>query len=497
MKRVLIAVFLTASFSATAVMAEISLPKILSSHMVLQRDKPLHIWGSGTPGEAVSVTFHNGKGSAVVDELGRWSVELPVERAGGPYTLTVKGTNTIALEDILVGDLWFASGQSNMEMPLKGFGGATVVKDAEREIREANHPNIRLLKVDLKAATYPMEDVLTGTAWVKCTPETAKDFSAVAYFFGRSIEQHEKVPIGLIDSSWGGTPAEAWTSLEALGSDASLMPVFAARAAMMDREATVIREDAADARAKAEGRMPPTRGWHPNPVSYEPGGLYNAMVAPFTPLPIRGVIWYQGETNSALNRAPTYDKLFPALIEDWRKQWRDEEMPFLFVQLAAFTSTPLEDWPMVREAQRRTLKLRNTGMAVTIDVGQADNVHPPDKETVGERLALWARSISYGERVEASGPVMKELVPRDSGLMVLFDHAAGLNARGGAVTGLEVAGPDRIFVPAAGKLEGEALVVTSPTVATPVYVRYAWKNFPEANLYNGAGLPASPFTSMR
>ena len=377
------------------------------------------------------------------------------------------------------------------------MGGSTVVKDAELTIREANHPNIRLLMVEKNGAPYPLEDVTEGPSWVKCTPETAKDFSAVAYFFGRSIEQHEKVPIGLIDSTWGGTPAEAWTSLEALSSDAGLMPIFAARAAMTGREAVVIRQSAADARAKSNGLPTPPRDWHPALLSYEPAALYNAMVSPFLKLPIRGVIWYQGETNSAPNRAPFYDKLFPAMITDWRKQWGQEEMPFLFVQLAAFTSTPKEDWPTVREAQRRTLALRNTGMAVAIDVGQADNVHPPDKATVGERLALEARSISYGETVASSGPVLREVVPVTGALSVRFDHADGLVARGGAVQGLEVAGADRTFVAAAGTIQGETLMVSSPSVAAPMYVRYAWKNFPEANLYNKAGLPASPFTSVR
>jgi sialate O-acetylesterase len=497
MKRAFTTLLSAVLLSTSLLKAEVSLPSILTSHMVLQREQPLHLWGDGLPGEAVTITFHGATGTATTDELGRWSVFLPAEHAGGPYTLTVRGTNTIELDDILVGDLWFASGQSNMEMPLKGFDARTIVKDGDRAIREADHPNIRLLTVAKSGSPYPLEDVSTHAAWVKCTPETAKDFSAVAYFFGRSIEQHEKVPIGLIDSTWGGTPAEAWTSLDALSSDAGLMPIFAARAAMTDRQAEAIRENVADARAKSKGLPAPQRGWQPVLLSYEPAALYNAMVAPFLPLPIRGVIWYQGETNSAMNRAPFYDKLFPAMITDWRKQWREETMPFLFVQLAAFTSTPKEDWPTVREAQRRTLALRNTGMAVTIDVGQSENVHPPDKETVGERLALLARSISYGEAVASSGPMLREVVPMKGILQVHFDHAEGLVARGGAVQGLEVAGADRAFVPASGTINGETLEVSSPAIAVPVYVRYAWKNFPEANLYNKAGLPASPFTSVR
>ncbi len=501
MKRACLAIVSAVVLLSPVLLAEVSLPKILTSHMVLQRDVPLHVWGDGAPGETVTVTFHGGTGTATTDELGRWSVFLPAQAAGGPYTLTVRGTNTVELTDILVGDLWFASGQSNMEMPLQGFdGGKTPVKDSARAIQQANHPQMRLLMVTKKGSAYPLEDVATGAAWVACTPETAKDFSAVAYFFGRAIEQKEGLPIGLIDSSWGGTPAEAWTSLEALSANAGLMPVFAARATMTNREPVLMRQQVADAAAKAKGLATPTRDWRPELISYEPAALYNAMVAPFTKLPIRGVIWYQGETNSAANRAPLYDRLFAALIEDWRRQWGQESMPFLFVQLAGFTSTPREDWPTVREAQRRTLALRQTGMAVAIDIGQADNVHPPDKKTVGERLALQARVISYGETtLAASGPVFREAVPGSrTGLMqVLFDDAAGLTARGGTPAGFEVAGADRVFAAATAAIDGKTIVVSSPSVAAPMYVRYAWKNFPEANLYNGAGLPASPFTSVR
>ena len=474
--------------------AEVSLPKVMGSHMVLQRDKPLHVWGSGAASEAVTVELHGGHATTTVDELGRWSVYLPAQPAGGPYTLTVRGANTITLEDVMLGDLWFASGQSNMEMPLVGFGADTPVKDSAKEIAAANHPEIRLMSVMRKGASYPLEDVIEATPWSRCTPETAKNFSAVAYFFGRAIQQKEKVAIGLIDSTWGGTPADAWTSMDGLSADAGLMPVFSAWASMIGKETDGVRMDEAEAEAKAKGLTPPARGWHPQLISYQPAALYNAMVAPFTPLPVRGVIWYQGESNSALNRAPLYGRLFPAMIEDWRKHWGDEEMPFLFVQLAGFTSTPQEDWPTIREAQRQALRLRNTGMAVTIDIGSEHNVHPPDKETVGERLALKARAISYKEAVVASGPMFLRATPADGALMVDFSGAAGLMARGGAVKGVEVAGADGVFVAADAAIVGERLEVRG--VASPRYVRYAWKNFPEANLYNKEGLPASPFTSQ-
>jgi sialate O-acetylesterase len=481
--------------TSLGLMAEVSLPKILASHMVIQRDKPVHIWGDASPGEKVSVEFHGTSGDTVADDLGRWSIYLAPQLAGGPYTLTVRGTNTLALDDILVGDLWLASGQSNMEMPLAGFPGSAVVKDADKEISDANHPEIRLIRVEKQGSDYPLEDVVAATPWEVCTPESAKSFSAVAYFFGRSVQQHEKVPIGLIDTTWGGTPAATWLSLDALGADASLMPVFAAHAEMADKEGDQRRLDAADKVAASKGLPVPKRGWHPQLISYEPAALYNAMIAPFTKMPIRGVIWYQGETDSGHLRAELYRRLFPALITDWRNQWQEGNFPFLFVQLAGFGSTTEENWPIVREAQRKTLSLSNTGMAVAVDIGVADNVHPPDKQTVGERLSLLARSVSYGENVVSSGPLFRQAVPQAGAMHIWFDHAKGLEARGGTPLGFEIAGADGNFVPATAKIDGETIWVNSPSVGEPRYVRYAWKNFPQANLYNQADLPASPFTS--
>jgi sialate O-acetylesterase len=474
--------------------AEVTLPKVFSSHMVLQRDMPIHIWGSAAPGEQIAADLHGSTNTATTDNLGHWSLYLPAQAAGGPYTLTIHATNTVQLEDILIGDLWMASGQSNMEMPLAGFPGNAVVKDADKEIAAANYPQIRLLLVERDTSDYPLEDVKAATGWSQCTPETAKNFSAVAYFFARDLQQKEHVPIGLIDSTWGGTPAEAWTSLDALGADATLTPVFAAYAEKMDRETTEQRADLADKQLKAEGKPTiPNRNWHPVPLSWRPAALYNAMIAPFTPLPIRGVIWYQGETNSALNRAPLYSRLFPAMIQDWRTQWRQGNFPFLFVQISAFDS-PKENWSLLRDAQRRTLHLVNTGMAVTIDIGSEHNVHPSDKQTVGERLSLLARNIVFSENIVASGPLFRLAYPDHGVMHIWFDNAAGLKAQG-SVQGFEVAAADGNFVPATAKIEGDTIIASSPSVPNPLYVRYAWQGFPRANLYNAAGLPASTFTS--
>jgi sialate O-acetylesterase len=479
--------------------AEVSLPKLFSSHMVLQRDMPIHVWGSAAAEEKITVELHGLTTSTSADNVGRWSVYLPAQPAGGPFTLAIHGNNTIQFDDVLIGDLWFASGQSNMEMPLAGFPNSAVIQDSAKEIAAANYPDIRLLLIERDTADYPLEDVKAATGWSPCTPEAAKNFSAVAYFFARDLQKaqgKQHVPIGLIDSTWGGTPAEAWTSLDAIGADAALMPVFATRAERMNHESTDIRLDAADKLAREQGKSPtPGRSWHPNPASWRPAALYNAMVAPFTPLPIRGVIWYQGESNSS--HASLYDRLFPAMIQDWRNQWHQGNFPFLFVQISAFASTPKEDWGTLRDAQRKSLYLTKTGMAVTIDVGDEHNVHPANKQVVGERLSLLARQLVFGENIVASGPLFRLAFPSGGAMHVWFHDADGLHSKGSTPEGFEIAGHDGVFVPASAHIDGETVTVESPAVPNPEYVRYAWPNFPKANLYNGAGLPASTFTSFQ
>jgi sialate O-acetylesterase len=484
---------------APAGLAEIRIPKALSDHAVLQRNAPIHIWGWADPGETVAVSLLNQKQSTAADGLGKWSVYLAPEAAGGPHTLTIQGANTITLSDILIGDVWFASGQSNMEMPLKGFPPGAVLKDGAKEIANSNQPQLRLLRVHTRTSDHPLYD--QDAVWTTCTPETAVDFSAVAYFFGREIQQRENVPVGLIDDTWGGTPAEAWISLDSLSANARLMPVFQNWSEMAnttsDLAAIIAREARQDDAAKTANVPAPQHAWHPpNPSSWAPAYLFNGMVAPFIDYGIKGVIWYQGESNSRKAMAPLYSTVFPTLISDWRSQWREGDFPFLFVQISSFKSSDMEDWGIIRDAQRRTLSLVNTGMAVSHDVGQADNVHPPDKQTVGHRLALAARAIAYGEKVEDSGPLFRQATPEGDSMRVWFDHSEGLTARGGTLTGFEVAGEDHHFVPATAKIEGSTVVAaTGASGKTPMYVRYAWANISDANLYNGAELPASTFSS--
>ena len=482
--------------------AEVRLPHAIGDHAVLQRERPIHIWGWATPGAHLQARFHGQTVSAVVDRIGKFSLWLQPEQAGGPYVLSIKGDGPEKqVTDLLVGDVWFASGQSNMEIPLSGFPDGATIKNAAKEIATANNPRIRLLLVEKKTSDFPVDDI--GGDWDVCTPESAKDFSAVAYFFGREIAAKENVPVGLIDSTWGGTPADSWVSMETLGTDAQLLPAFASRARfsahLADTDAMVKAETAEDNAAKAAGRPLPTHPWHPFETSWGPAELYNGMIAPLTPMAIKGVIWYQGETNSGTGRAQYYRTLFPALIQDWRMQFAQGNFPFLFVQISSFNSLG-EDWGEIRDAQRRTLSVANTAMAVTLDVGEKDNVHPADKQTVAYRLSLAARATVYGERIPYASPLYREatheILPGGANAMrVWFDHGEGLNSGNGPVQGFEIAGADHQFVPAQARIEGSSVLVSSASVANPAYVRFAWASWSPASLYNAAGLPASTFSS--
>jgi sialate O-acetylesterase len=477
----------------TSAVADVTLPSLLADHMVVQRGLPVHVWGTAGKHENVSVTFRGETKSTTADDLGRWSLYLSPGEVGGPFQLSVKGTNTITLNDVLVGDVWVASGQSNMEFPMKEL------VNPNAEIAAAQYPKIRIFRVDRRPSDYPRSDV-PGKTWALCTPENVADSSAVAYYFARDLYQKMNVPIGLLESFWGGTPAESWTSLRSLGADASLMPVFGERSKTLDeQETTVLRLQQeerqlaqAEAKAKAEGKPGPEWPWHPDFAAWAPAALFNGMIAPLTRVPIRGVIWYQGEANSG-DRAPLYAHLFPTMISDWRRAWDEGDFPFLFVQIANWNTDPDGRWPEVRDAQRKTLGLRNTGMAVTIDIGDPVDIHPKDKLDVGLRLARAARAIAYGEKLEWSGPLYKGLTREGHALRVWFDHANGLAAKSGALVGFEIAGADGKFVTADAKIEGESVLVSNPAIAEPVSVRYGWAANPTCNLVNREGLPASPF----
>jgi sialate O-acetylesterase len=344
-----------------------------------------------------------------------------------------------------------------------------------------------------KVADYPMEDAALQP-WMESNPETAPNASAVAYFFARHLQEKEGgVPMGVIESFWGGTPVEAWMSLRAIGEDPALMPIFSEWAKSLDAWPTATAMYETRLKNWKEGTPKPGKPETGPGGSWQPAGLYNAMIAPLAPYPIKGAIWYQGESNASTARAPIYARAFQGMIRDWRRVWGEGDFPFFFVQLANYKANPT--WPDIREAQRQTLSLVNTGMAVTIDVGNPTNIHPTNKQDVGSRLALAARAVAYGEKIEYSGPMYRQSTRDGSALRVWFEHAGGMMAKGGELKGFEVAGQNGKFSPAMARIEGSTVVVSSGDVSAPGFVRYAWADNPECNLYNSAGLPASPFRS--
>ena len=630
--------------------AEVRLPAIISDNMVLQQGVKLPIWGNARPGEHVIVTLKDKSASTVADGQGHWQVWIDPVKAGGPLELTVKGDNVLTIKNILAGEVWLCSGQSNMEWPLVNtIGGADAVA-------QANYPEIRLFTVTKNTSATPLAD-LEGH-WVVTTPDDVANFSAVGYFFGLELYQKLKVPVGLIHSSWGGTPAEAWTRHEALVSSPELKPIIDKYESSLN---TLPQEKEAYARALAEweeknlyidsgnkgealgyadpktsttdwpkmdlpkqfetagllidgavwfrkelevpaswagkdlvlnlppiddqdttyfngakvgaiGRETPnsymvprkyvvpgslvragrnviavrvfdsageggfSRGgafslgpsgadtqaitlrgvwdykveqalepkhpdWGTRPEAVgvnnqnNPSVLYNAMIAPLVPFAIRGVIWYQGESNAG--RAYQYRTLFPTMIRDWRSAWGNN-FPFYFVQLANWHANKAEpdesDWAELREAQMMTLREPQTGMAVTIDIGDENDIHPRNKLDVGRRLAAWALAGSYSQKVIPSGPLFDSYIVKDNEVRIRFKHADGLKTSdGGPLKGFAIAGEDRRFVWAEARIEGDTVIVSSAKVSKPVAVRYGWADNPIANLYNKAGLPASPF----
>jgi len=614
---------------------------LFSDNAVLQQGRETPVWGTAAEGETVTVAIA-GKEASGIAKGGKWLVRLPALPAGGPYTMTISGAGSVLkIPNLLVGEVWICSGQSNMERQLGLRQGQQPIDRWQEEVAAANYPEIRQFYVPQKTALSPATEV--SSKWVVCSPATVADFTAVGYFFARDLYQARRVPIGLIHSSWGGTPAEAWTSLASLrqlpdfagpvdqvekmaaavkagtydyskilkgwytthdagvtgkpvwsapdlGSaawDRQELPGFWEAAGLPDfdgivwyRRTVELPADWAGADAElhlgaiddldttwingmeigstngwrvpriyrvpasalkpgtnvvavrvldtggggglwggddamrlvslAPGNLPPIAlagSWQRKvslsfantpkpPADYgsspaAPASLYNGMIAPLLPYGIRGVIWYQGEAN--VGREKQYQKLFPAMIADWRRAWDEGDFPFLFVQIAPWKGMT----PEIREAQLLAWKRTpNTAMAVTIDCGDAQDIHPTRKQPVGTRLALGARALAYGEKIEFSGPVFEAAQTSGSRMVVRFSHlGGGLVARGGALVGFTLAGADKVFHPAKAVIEGDSIVVSADGVAQPAAVRYAWANVPEGNLFNAAGLPASPFRS--
>jgi sialate O-acetylesterase len=474
--------------------ARARLPAIFGSHMVLQRDKPIKIWGWADPGEKVFVSYAaewaakdgdaSGGSLAIANKNGEWSVTIRKLPAGAKVTIRIKAGDTkTELKDILVGEVWVCSGQSNMEWSVAASN------DAKKEIAAANHPQIRLFHVPRRPAGMPEKDV--RAQWAACSPKSIPRFSAVAYFFGRHLQQQLKVPIGLVATSWGGTRIEPWTPVEGFESVEQLKKSADTIKSINASYSKILKS------AKSLNQEPPK---HPLATHGHPTGLYNGMVAPLVPFAIRGAIWYQGESNR--HDGAEYALKMRALINGWRKVWGQGDFPFYYVQLAPYRYGKEDPTILARcwEAQTDVLKMKNTGMAVTVDIGNVGNIHPKNKQDVGKRLALWALAKDYGQKdLVYSGPLYKSMKVESDAIRLSFDHVgAGLVARDGKpLSWFEIAGKDGKFVKADAKIDGGTVIVSSPAVTNPRHVRFAWSMLAEPNLSNKEGLPASPFRTKR
>jgi len=490
-----IPVFLSIIGLCLTAQADVSLPNIFGDHMVLQREQANPVWGTADTGEAVTVTIDGQSHATVAAEDGKWRVKLNPLNAGGPYTLSVTGNNSLSFEDVLVGEVWFCSGQSNMGWVMKNTNHADV------ELATANNPQIRLIAV-AKDGTQELKDNFKGQ-WEVSTSESAAGFSAVGYLFGKRLQNALNVPVGLIDNSWGGSSAEAWVpreTLEAAGIYDALLASWDEKTAALTDEMQAARVD--EFRAwEAAGKPAPWKRWPNDPRNgqHRPANIYNGMVHPLTGYGIRGVIWYQGESNAG--RAYQYRELFPLLITTWRDLWQQGDFPFYWVQLADYqseASEPGDDaWAELREAQTMTLSLPNTGEAVIIDAGEGRDIHPRDKQTVADRLVRHALAKDYGYDMVSDSPSYASMAIEGNTVTLAFDDVSedGLRAFDTTeVKGFSIAGADQKFVWAMAEIVGKNKVkVSSELVSEPVAVRYAWAINPVGNLQDRNGLPVTPF----
>ncbi|MBN1589524.1 MAG: 9-O-acetylesterase [Pirellulales bacterium] len=457
--------------SVSAAWAEIKLPALVGSNMVLQCDMPVPVWGWAEPGETVTVRFAGQSVEATAGADGRWQATLAKLKTGKPAPMVIEGSKSgkVVLKNVLVGEVWLCSGQSNMDMSTAG------VNNAKAEIAAAKYPKIRLFKVNRELADKPKDNCVGQ--WVPCSPKTVPGFSAVGYFFGRELQKDLNVPIGLIQSAWGGTPAESWTAMPALEAQSSLAPLLARWEKQVKKDKRALRSP------------------------HRPSSIFNAMIAPLVPYTIRGVIWYQGESNAT--RAYQYRTIFPTMIRNWREIWGQPELPFGFVQIAPYQYNKRKNprnvqcCPELWEAQLLTLKsLPVMGMAVTTDIGNINNIHPKNKQDVGKRLGLWARATVYGKKdLVYSGPIYRSMKIDGDTIRLTFDHVGGglSTSDDKPLSHFTIAGKDQQFHPAQAKIDGDTIVVSSDQVKQPVAVRFGWHETAEPNLVNKEGLPASPF----
>jgi len=437
--------------------ANVTLPNVFSDNMVLQRNTEVTIWGWANPQEEVVVTpsWNNEEYKIKASNQAKWEIKIPTPKEGGPYTISIKGYDEIVLKNILIGEVWICSGQSNMEM-----SASWGIENGDEVVKNAANPNIRFFSIPKLTATSPQNNV-SGN-WAECTPETMKYFSAAGYFFAKRLQEDLKnVPIGLIGSNWGGTPAEIWTPEEVIQNDAVLL------------ESAKTRKE---------------ESYGPN----QPGRAFNAMIYPLVGFKIAGVIWYQGESNVG---SPVYDKTFSALITSWRKLW-NYEFPFYYVQIAPYQYGENHFGGVeIRNAQRKVLQeVPNTGMAVTSDISPIDDIHPKDKKSVGTRLANLALVNTYKTNTDlVNGPLYKAIEIDNNKVSVYFDYADGLYCKDKKTNQFEIAGADNVFYEADASIKNNVVILKSKKVLHPVKVRFAWNNTAQSDLFNKANLPASSF----
>ena len=507
--------FIIAFFVMQSVHAKVTLHGLFRDGMVLQRNVEIPVYGTASEGEKITVIF-NKETKTTETKDGKWKVFFKSTKAGGPYKMIIKGENEIVLKKILVGDVWICGGQSNMQWKL------SQAEFTEEDLKNAKNKKIRLYTVSRRPSPKLETEVPErDKGWVVCTAENAKQFSAVGYFFGEKIQTEIGVPIGLIASNWGGTAAELWTPKKTLNTNPEFAYMhglyevavkdYPKRFARHEKQLKIWEQQKANGlKGKALGRKPKVpSGSGKDDDRSRPSSLYNGMIQPLVEFPIKGVIWYQGEANAhTYKRCTEYSKLFPAMIKAWRKSWEQDDLPFLFVQLAAFkkvNEAPEDpEWAWLREAQTKTLTLPNTGMASAIDIGMEKKIHPTNKKDVGHRLALNALKIAYGKDIVHSGPTFKSKKIADNKIIITFDNVgSGLTAKdvllethqmsSSELKGFAICGEDKKFVWAKAEIKGNQVIVSSPEIKNPIAVRYGWANFPLCNLYNKEGLPAVSF----
>jgi sialate O-acetylesterase len=484
--------------------ADVFVSPLFTDNAVLQRETDLPVWGQAESGERVTVSFAGQTIESVADDDGHWEARLKPMKANVRGKMTVRGKNVVTLTNLITGDVWLCSGQSNMGLQMRQ------VTNAPAEIAAANLPDIRQFFVPNHPSAAPQPDTFIKSAWQPASPKTVGEFTAAGFFFAREIHAALGVPIGIINSSWGGTPIQPWIPLDVLKTYPGYEKLLARKQAEIAAWPARKRQIEADiktwetnaALAKAANKTIPDKPWNPGPPDsgqFMPGQLYNGMIHPLIRYAIKGALWYQGESNAGGGAAGAvdYTDLQSRLIASWRKDFNLGDFPFYFVQLPNWDNpgdiTKIS-WAFFREGQGNVLKVPNTGMAVTIDIGDASNIHPKNKQEAGRRLALLALANTYGQKIISSGPVMSGSAVEGDAIRVRFDHVEhGLVARGDTLTGFEIAAADGKFLTASAKIENDSVLVSNPEISAPKFVRYAWADNPPVSLFNGTGLPAAPF----